>query len=171
MISLLPVPLNSSKITASMRLPVSISAVFFFSSRRRHTRSLRDWSSDVCFRSEPGAHEIEDQTGRPVEREVVHLDGALEVDHDLHLARPGAHADGANFAVPAVPAGREGCSWRRGEYEQRGECRRVLHGVSSCLASDSVSCRSNPNSCTVKTISRGRICVTLSRPMMSPVFT
>src|SRR5690349_24518903 len=22
--------------------------VFFFSSRRRHTRSLRDWSSDVC---------------------------------------------------------------------------------------------------------------------------
>src|SRR5438132_3324876 len=25
---------------------------FFFSSRRRHTRSLCDWSSDVCFRSE-----------------------------------------------------------------------------------------------------------------------
>src|SRR6266403_976533 len=23
-------------------------ASFFFSSRRRHTRSLRDWSSDVC---------------------------------------------------------------------------------------------------------------------------
>src|SRR6266496_5621048 len=23
-------------------------AAFFFSSRRRHTRSLRDWSSDVC---------------------------------------------------------------------------------------------------------------------------
>src|SRR6266496_6152293 len=22
---------------------------FFFSSRRRHTRSLRDWSSDVCY--------------------------------------------------------------------------------------------------------------------------
>src|SRR6266496_1001789 len=30
---------------------------FFFSSRRRHTRSLRDWSSDVCssdLRVEPG---------------------------------------------------------------------------------------------------------------------
>src|SRR5438874_7340434 len=26
----------------------SISSLFFFSSRRRHTRSLRDWSSDVC---------------------------------------------------------------------------------------------------------------------------
>src|SRR5690349_19269092 len=24
------------------------SGCFFFSSRRRHTRSLRDWSSDVC---------------------------------------------------------------------------------------------------------------------------
>src|SRR5438874_4869897 len=27
---------------------VNCSLVFFFSSRRRHTRSLRDWSSDVC---------------------------------------------------------------------------------------------------------------------------
>src|SRR6266496_1567792 len=26
-----------------------MSTMFFFSSRRRHTRSLRDWSSDVCF--------------------------------------------------------------------------------------------------------------------------
>src|SRR5438874_12348783 len=25
-----------------------MSILFFFSSRRRHTRSLRDWSSDVC---------------------------------------------------------------------------------------------------------------------------
>src|SRR6266496_5976109 len=25
-----------------------IQFIFFFSSRRRHTRSLRDWSSDVC---------------------------------------------------------------------------------------------------------------------------
>src|SRR5438105_11892444 len=29
-------------------LPVSIICFFFFSSRRRHTRSTRDWSSDVC---------------------------------------------------------------------------------------------------------------------------
>src|SRR6266536_4438313 len=33
-----------------------ISVVFFFSSIRRHTRSTRDWSSDVClFRSGPCA--------------------------------------------------------------------------------------------------------------------
>src|SRR5437868_14008599 len=28
--------------------PECISVFFFFSSRRRHTRSKRDWSSDVC---------------------------------------------------------------------------------------------------------------------------
>src|SRR5690349_22537394 len=28
---------------------------FFFSSRRRHTRSLRDWSSDVCSSDLDGA--------------------------------------------------------------------------------------------------------------------
>src|SRR5699024_11731460 len=27
---------------------VNITVYFFFSSRRRHTRSKRDWSSDVC---------------------------------------------------------------------------------------------------------------------------
>src|SRR2546421_3266376 len=29
-------------------VPSFVSGVFFFSSRRRHTRSDRDWSSDVC---------------------------------------------------------------------------------------------------------------------------
>src|SRR2546428_10624448 len=31
-----------------MRVRESMLTVFFFSSRRRHTRSDRDWSSDVC---------------------------------------------------------------------------------------------------------------------------
>src|SRR5207245_5279252 len=29
-------------------LPRSLHSIFFFSSRRRHTRCYRDWSSDVC---------------------------------------------------------------------------------------------------------------------------
>src|SRR6266496_6503450 len=33
--------------------------VFFFSSRRRHTRSLRDWSSDVCSSDLDGARQAE----------------------------------------------------------------------------------------------------------------
>src|SRR5690349_23742767 len=35
---------------------------FFFSSRRRHTRSLRDWSSDVCS-SDLAAERIADLVG------------------------------------------------------------------------------------------------------------
>src|SRR5690349_23860517 len=31
---------------------------FFFSSRRRHTRSLRDWSSDVCSSDLDNAHQV-----------------------------------------------------------------------------------------------------------------
>src|SRR5699024_11826791 len=33
---------------------------FFFSSRRRHTRSKRDWSSDVC------SSDLTDKSGQPV---------------------------------------------------------------------------------------------------------
>src|SRR5690349_22924771 len=33
---------------ASLMLRIRILKYFFFSSRRRHTSSLRDWSSDVC---------------------------------------------------------------------------------------------------------------------------
>src|SRR5699024_11546347 len=32
----------------SSRSPTALTFFFFFSSRRRHTRSKRDWSSDVC---------------------------------------------------------------------------------------------------------------------------
>src|SRR2546422_10915890 len=35
-----------------------VTVFFFFSSRRRHTRCSRDWSSDVCS-SDLGAHRLE----------------------------------------------------------------------------------------------------------------
>src|SRR5204862_3620484 len=46
---------------------------FFFSSRRRHTRSLRDWSSDVCSsdlssRAGSGRGAVPIGTGRPARR-------------------------------------------------------------------------------------------------------
>src|SRR6267378_876063 len=34
--------------TVTGTLTSGVQIFFFFSSRRRHTRSLRDWSSDVC---------------------------------------------------------------------------------------------------------------------------
>src|SRR5207249_9337832 len=36
------------QVWASVRRRVTPCDTFFFSSRRRHTRSKRDWSSDVC---------------------------------------------------------------------------------------------------------------------------
>ena len=40
--------------------------LFFFSSRRRHTRSDRDWSSDVC-----SSDLMIDQNGRPVTKQAL----------------------------------------------------------------------------------------------------
>src|SRR5260221_250705 len=52
--------------------------VFFFSSRRRHTRSLCDWSSDVCssdlFVRHIGGHCYQFQTA-----DLIHLIGSLEI--------------------------------------------------------------------------------------------
>src|SRR6266536_1241830 len=39
--------------------PILLRLFFFFSSRRRHTRSTRDWSSDVCSSDLPGRAAIE----------------------------------------------------------------------------------------------------------------
>src|SRR6266496_2259948 len=47
---------------------------FFFSSRRRHTRSLRDWSSDVC------SSDLQEDDAV----DLVHLD---ELDLDAFAAR------------------------------------------------------------------------------------
>src|SRR5260221_4410894 len=53
-----------------------IVVLFFFSSRRRHTRSLCDWSSDVCSSDLPEAIFV-----------ISSL--ALLKDHSCHLPRTG----------------------------------------------------------------------------------
>src|SRR5205823_14776988 len=45
-------------------------------------------------RREPGALQIDHQAGRTGQRELLHLDRALAVDHDLHAARRGERAAG-----------------------------------------------------------------------------
>src|SRR5438874_5358380 len=52
-------------------------SIFFFSSRRRHTRSLRDWSSDVCS-SDLGTRIVVD----PFTRIEGHLRIEVNVDKD-----------------------------------------------------------------------------------------
>src|SRR5690606_39963157 len=73
---------------------------FFFSSRRRHTRFSRDWSSDVC------------SSDLPTARQTVPPDGA-GADAAPHAAE--AAAAPAPTGPPAVP----------GRSELRSEERRV----------------------------------------------
>src|SRR5699024_616567 len=54
---------------------------FFFSSRRRHTRSKRDWSSDVCSSDLAYCQGIENRLGR--ERDIRF--GPRTIDLDILL--------------------------------------------------------------------------------------
>src|SRR5207253_6407651 len=56
--------------------------LFFFSSRRRHTRWPRDWSSDVCSSDLVGIRP-EDLIGRTDRRNLVAL------DHERHVVLNG----------------------------------------------------------------------------------
>src|SRR5207247_5315914 len=63
---------------------------FFFSSRRRHTRSTRDWSSDVCSSDLPGwAHT---DVGQEIRRR---LSVPVAFDTDVNAAALGEHRWGA----------------------------------------------------------------------------
>src|SRR3989449_1431415 len=50
--------------------------VFFFSSRRRHTRCSRDWSSDVCSTDLRGYYDYWDTGSRATLRELLANEGA-----------------------------------------------------------------------------------------------
>src|SRR5438034_4746613 len=50
---------------------VYIIFIFFFSSRRRHTRSLCDWSSDVCSSDLAGPNQEPAQFGRQLVEDVA----------------------------------------------------------------------------------------------------
>src|SRR5262245_63715302 len=57
--------------------------LFFFSSRRRHTRCLSDWSSDVC------SSDLAD-AGRRLQRQIVHGDVGLHGGGAVEDAAAGA---------------------------------------------------------------------------------
>src|SRR5699024_11336436 len=78
---------------------------FFFSSRRRHTRSKRDWSSDVCS---------SDLTGLSWHRCLARHGRLLH-----HLRGTGLSRGGQVLRPPRVP---------RGRFRRRSEERRVGKG-------------------------------------------
>src|SRR5258706_8467011 len=56
---------------------------FFFSSRRRHTRLVSDWSSDVCSSDLTDLIEAEVEIGRDKVSEVAARFGVERCDFDL----------------------------------------------------------------------------------------
>src|SRR5215510_11334001 len=74
--------------------------VFFFSSRRRHTRWPRDWSSDVCSSDlRPAARFAE--APQPLEAEAVaRVEGQLDDALDVEARRPELLVPGGSGEAP-----------------------------------------------------------------------
>src|SRR5204863_7572015 len=74
---------------------------FFFSSRRRHTRSLRDWSSDVCSSDLVGAPaEAGEETEEAVETQGQEEGGQEAAQGPGEARRQGEAEEGGKEASP-----------------------------------------------------------------------
>src|SRR5437899_12852249 len=107
--------------------------MFFFSSRRRHTRCLSDWSSDVCSSDLLTTHYVEEAEpcdrvavldrghlvaqGTPAELKRAAGAGSLEEAFLARTGRPLAVADAA-----AVQTGPERARWRATGGAMLTEC-------------------------------------------------
>src|SRR5437870_10074466 len=91
---------------------LDISDEFFFSSRRRHTRWPRDWSSDVCSSDLRVGREDEDEQGGGLDAVVRHA-GAEYPAGDLRHDRLVATRDDAEVVGRSEErrVGKE-CRWR-----------------------------------------------------------
>src|SRR2546429_1846548 len=99
----------NQKVTYTNQEDLSIFYVFFFSSRRRHTRCSRDWSSDVCSSD---LSVIEREIGGGLFVEHADADGGCR-----HI-EPGARVhraidDGADAAVQRKSSARPRSEERR----------------------------------------------------------
>src|SRR5699024_11877758 len=96
---------------------------FFFSSRRRHTRSKRDWSSDVCS---------SDLSHTPVPAAADHAKAVMQVA----AAGPGVWlSDGGSNVMPTGTTAEVRSAWglHAGLVRRRSEERRVGKERTSCL--------------------------------------
>src|SRR5260221_5435758 len=87
--------------------------IFFFSSRRRHTRSLCDWSSDVCSSDLPnlpmGGNTGTPQANKPIQLALApspHRNQQLFSDHYLNVILP-KREDWQALVIEAEPIMRD----------------------------------------------------------------
>src|SRR5690349_24923579 len=93
---------------------------FFFSSRRRHTRSLRDWSSDVCssdLRHQDPAQARSAQAGVIKEKSHAYRDRS-PISADAYRCRGKAFQDGAGHRSEERRVGKE-CRSRWSPYHDK----------------------------------------------------
>src|SRR5699024_11926725 len=102
---------------------VLISVTFFFSSRRRHTRSKRDWSSDVCS-SDLGSMSRQ-EIGVPVAAELVGAERTQLLQQleraEVRIEEIRRHLERADQAIARTKIGRASCRERAERAEWDGE--------------------------------------------------
>src|SRR6266508_5748565 len=100
---------------------------FFFSSRRRHTRWPRDWSSDVCSSDlEPAARELGEDGIATGTEPLVELILQLVQRHVIAVAQKDAVEDRAFMRRKSVGRFEPMQRVRRAAPEQPEQCRVLL---------------------------------------------
>src|SRR5690606_39881703 len=94
-------------------------SLFFFSSRRRHTRFSRDWSSDVCSSDLLSGMRFRDVTWREIEAYKIYLTKGFYRDGQ----KPLAPASVAAFIAPLKSFYKWGSDSRSEERRVGKECR------------------------------------------------
>src|SRR5206468_10195116 len=116
---------------------------FFFSSRRRHTRSDRDWSSDVCSsdlcspaRREPASEQRNGQKQRGDNSERERVSGLNFVEESSHETRQGkrcgdsgTRADEREFEALSNHEGEDVARLRPKRHANAYLLRPLRHGV------------------------------------------
>src|SRR5438034_7054967 len=99
----------NTALAAACGLDRSAADRFFFSSRRRHTRSLCDWSSDVCLPifngGEPHGKEAEHQAAGQGEAQLGVYHGQTRADELVELGAAVLRGPADTFVVDNRPGG------------------------------------------------------------------
>src|SRR5437879_13349783 len=102
---------------------------FFFSSRRRHTRYIGDWSSDVCS-SDLGEESLSHHRALPPRRRISPLPRRFfrPRRHQHEAANAGDGGGGIEGEIGRASCRERGEMWGGGwGWEEQSECE-VIHG-------------------------------------------
>src|SRR2546422_6747517 len=101
---------------------------FFFSSRRRHTRCSRDWSSDVCSSDLPVDEHRRDRDGGNQGRQCNRLSETARHSGSVERDVPGARRMGSGVHIRQVGSVELGCGTAVDGPVQTGDGDGVRHG-------------------------------------------